>query len=109
MTHYPSNEEIEKRFDEIYGNDLFKKCFKLFTEGAYSKGSEKDSLNALDYVNNIKRFISQTRLSDLDAIIEKVERIRKEADGALGVHGGRDELISRRMVLSYLNSLKNRI
>lgn len=104
MTPYPSNEEIEKRIDE--------RSTVHHQEGFFDYGD--DDCPAEVNLERIKCFISQTRLSDLDAIIEEIESYVGKAqehpmfDGTALANRFNDGYSSAlNIVLSYLTSLKD--
>lgn len=109
MTPYPSNEEIEKRIDE--------RSTVHHQEGFFDYGD--DDCPAEVNLERIKCFISQTRLSDLDAIIEKVEGMKTEHVDPSDPKQWGDEYTKQERwrteehnavvnrVLSYLTSLKD--
>lgn len=121
MTHYSSNEEVEKEFDErfplsFFATEDWEYDFKDSpSEFQFRSWQEKQTNIAKTKREMLIAHISQTRLSDLDAIIEKVketeidvlknkkhwnEEGRMDGNWELGY----DDAIHD--VLSYLTSLK---
>lgn len=82
MTHYPSNEEVEKTLEEW-----------IDTQHGTAGWQVK-----------LSNLISQTRLSDLDAIIDGVEKYWKAAPSARLTAG-----VFKEYILDYLTSLKENV